>query len=103
MRYELTDDEWAAIQPILPNKPRDVPRVNDRRVLNGIFWGLAVWGTMARPAGQLRPIHNLLQSIRSLATSGSINTELAWIENALFDMLHEEVVMLGRTHRSQVG
>jgi hypothetical protein len=40
MRYELTDDEWAAIKPMLPNKPRGVPRVNDRRVLNGIFWVL---------------------------------------------------------------
>ena len=27
----------AAIKPFLPNKPRGVPRVNDRRVLNGIF------------------------------------------------------------------
>src|SRR6516164_11115792 len=35
MRYELTDREWAAIKPMLPNKPRGVPRVNDRRVLNG--------------------------------------------------------------------
>jgi transposase len=33
MRYELTDDEWAAIRPMFPNKPRGVPRVNDRRVL----------------------------------------------------------------------
>jgi len=40
MRYELTDHEWAAIKPFLPNKPRGVPRVNDRRVLNGIFWVL---------------------------------------------------------------
>src|SRR5258706_5425917 len=40
MRYELTDFEWAAIKPMLPNKPRGVPRVNDRRVLNGIFWVL---------------------------------------------------------------
>ena len=40
MRYELTDREWAAIKPMLPNKPRGVPRVNDRRVLNGIFWVL---------------------------------------------------------------
>jgi hypothetical protein len=32
--------EWAAIKPMLPNKPRGVPRVNDRRVLNGIFWVL---------------------------------------------------------------
>ena len=27
MRYELTDYEWAAIKPTLPNKPRGVPRV----------------------------------------------------------------------------
>jgi transposase len=31
MRYELTDHEWAAIKPMLPNKPRGVARVNDRR------------------------------------------------------------------------
>jgi transposase len=31
MRYELTDFEWAAIKPYLPNKPRGVPRVNDTR------------------------------------------------------------------------
>jgi transposase len=37
MRYEPTDEEWAAIKPMLPSKPRGVPRVNDRRVLNGIF------------------------------------------------------------------
>jgi hypothetical protein len=36
MRYRLTDYEWAAIKPMLPNKPRGIPRVNDRRVLNGI-------------------------------------------------------------------
>jgi transposase len=28
------------IQPLLPQKPRGVPRVDDRRVLNGIFWVL---------------------------------------------------------------
>jgi len=37
MRYELTDHEWAAIKSMLPSKPRGVARVNDRRVLNGIF------------------------------------------------------------------
>lgn len=38
MRYELSDHEWTASKPMLPNKPRGVPRVNDRRVLNRIFW-----------------------------------------------------------------
>jgi transposase len=39
-RYDLTDFEWRVIEPLLPNKPRGVPRVDDRRVLNGIFWML---------------------------------------------------------------
>ena len=37
-RYELTDHEWSIILPLLPNKPRGVPRVDDQRVLNGILW-----------------------------------------------------------------
>ena len=32
IRYELTDYEWAVIRPMLPNKARGVPRVDDRRV-----------------------------------------------------------------------
>ena len=44
MRYELSDYEWTAIKPMLPNKLRRVRRVNDRRGLNGIFLGSRVWG-----------------------------------------------------------
>ena len=46
MRYELNDFEWTAIKPMLTNKPRGVRRVNDRRVLNGIFLGPAFMCTM---------------------------------------------------------
>ena len=57
MRYELSDYEWAAIKPMLPNKPRGVRRVNDRRVLNGIFWILrsgAPWRDRQRTMGHTR-------------------------------------------------
>ena len=37
-RFDLSDSEWAVIAPLLPNKPRGVSRVDDRRVLNAIFW-----------------------------------------------------------------
>ena len=39
-RFDLTDFEWEVIQPLLPSKVRGVKRVDDRRVLNGIFWRL---------------------------------------------------------------
>src|ERR1700712_1461153 len=37
-RFDLSDQEWAVIEPLLPNKPRGVPRQDDRKVLNGIYW-----------------------------------------------------------------
>ena len=37
---DLSECEWWVIEPLLPNKPPGVPRVDDRRVLNGIFWVL---------------------------------------------------------------
>jgi hypothetical protein len=33
MRYELSDYEWTAVKPLLPNRPHGVRRVNDRRTL----------------------------------------------------------------------
>ncbi|PRX02444.1 UNVERIFIED_ORG: transposase IS66-like protein [Martelella mediterranea] len=37
-RFDLTDFEWAVIEPFLPNNSCGVPRVDDRRVINGILW-----------------------------------------------------------------
>jgi len=34
--FWLSDEQWARLQPLLPNKPRGVPRVDDRRVISGI-------------------------------------------------------------------
>jgi len=39
-RFDLSDAEWRIIAPLLPNRPRGVPRTDDRKVLNGIFYVL---------------------------------------------------------------
>ena len=59
--YELSDFEWGVIAPLLPNKPRGVPRVDDRRVLNGIFWVLrtgAPWRALPKKLGPRTTCYN---------------------------------------------
>jgi len=60
-RYDLTDFEWRVIEPLLPNKPRGVPRVDDRRTLNGIFWVLrsgAPWRDLPERYGPRTTCYN---------------------------------------------
>src|SRR5256885_16779740 len=40
-RHELSDTEWARLQPLLPPRKPGRPRHDDRRMLNGILWKLA--------------------------------------------------------------
>src|SRR6266566_4551719 len=57
MRYQLSDYEWTPIKPMLPNKPRGVRRVNERGVLNNIFWVLrsgAPWRDLPENYGPYR-------------------------------------------------
>ena len=60
-RYDLTDFVWRVIEPLLPNKPRGVPRVDDRRGLNGLFWGLrsrAPWRDLPERYGPRTTCYN---------------------------------------------
>ena len=60
-RYDLTDFEWRVIEPLLPNKSRGVPRVDDRRTLNGIFWVLrsgAPWRDLPERYGPRTTCYN---------------------------------------------
>jgi transposase len=60
MRYELTDFEWSAIRLMLPSKPRGVPRVDDRRVLNGIFWVLRSGADRVERFDRIGPLRAIL-------------------------------------------
>jgi transposase len=88
MRYELTDGEWAAIKPMLPNKPRGVPRVNDRRVLNGIFWILrsgAPWRDLPDDFGPYTTRYNRFVRWRRAGVWGRIMGALATADDRYVD------------------
>jgi transposase len=95
MRYELTDFEWTAIRPFLPNKPRGVPRVNDRRVLNGIFWILrsgAPWRDLPESFGPYTTCYNRFVRWRMAGIWDLIMEALAETHDSSVQMIDTSIV-----------
>jgi transposase len=95
MRYELTDFEWAAIRSFLPNKPRGIPRVDDRRVLNGIFWVLrsgAPWRDLPEAYGPRTTCYNRFVRGRQAGVWDRIMDALAAGHDAAVQMIDTSVV-----------
>ena len=85
MRYELT-----AIKSMLPNKPRGVARVNDRRVLNGIFWVLrsgAPWRDLPDDFGPYTTCYNRFVRWRRAGVWARIMNALAGTHDAAVQMM----------------
>ena len=95
MRYELSDFEWAAIDPFLPNKSRGVPLVDDRRVLNGIFWVLrsgAPWRDLPVCYGPRTTCYNRFVRWRRAGVWGRIMDALAAAHDAAVQMIDTSIV-----------
>jgi transposase len=113
MRYELADYEWTAIKPMLPNKPRGVPRVNDRRVLNGIFWVLrsgAPWRDLPEAFGPYTTCYNRFVRWRRAGVWGRIIDSLAAAHDAAVQMIdtsivrvHQHGACITRNQRQSMG
>src|SRR3974390_401105 len=113
MRYELTDREWTAIKPMLPNKPRGVRRVNDRRVLNGIFWVLrsgAPWRDLPDPFGPYTTCYNRFVRWRRAGVWGRIMSALAGAYDSALQMIdtsivrvHQHWACITRNRRQSLG
>jgi len=95
MRYELSDDEWATIRPMLPSKTRGVPRVDDRRVLNGIFWVLrsgAPWRDLPSSFGPYTTCYNRFVRWRRAGVWSQIMDALAAAHEAAVQMIDTSIV-----------
>ena len=60
-RFDLTDEEWAIIHPLLPAHGRGPKRKDDRNILNGIFCILrtgAPWRDLPERYGPHTTVYN---------------------------------------------
>ncbi len=54
MRFDLSDDEWALLEPLMP-KSRKSGRADDRKIMNAIFYVHAHRNAVARSAERYGP------------------------------------------------
>ena len=95
MRHDLSEHEWSIIRVMLPSKPRGVPRVDDRRVLNGIFWVLrsgAPWRDLPVTYGPRTTCYNRFVRWRRAGIWESIMNALATGHDAAVQMIDTSMV-----------
>jgi transposase len=66
-RYELTDEQWAVIEPLLPKAERGRPLTAPRQMLNAMFWVLrsgAPWRDLPERFGPWQTVYHHFNSWR---------------------------------------
>jgi transposase len=92
-RFEMTDLEWGFIKCVLPTKVRGVKRVDDRRVLNGIFYVLRTgipWRDLPQQYGPYTTVYNMFNRWSKVGVWGRIM-------DAVVDAHNGDVVMIDGT------
>ncbi|KOU67456.1 transposase [Streptomyces sp. WM4235] len=79
-RHELSDLEWDALSALLPRSASGRPRLDDRRVLNGIVWKLrtgSAWRDVPERYGSWRTLYT---RFRRWALDGTFTRMLAAVQ-----------------------
>ena len=105
-RYELTDAEWNIIAPLLPDTPRGVPRADDRRVLNGIFWRLrsgAPWADIPERYGPYTTCYNRFVRWRAAGVWDQLLKAVSKAYNGKIQMIDSSVVRVHQHPAPSLG
>ncbi|MFJ5786502.1 IS5 family transposase [Streptomyces hydrogenans] len=79
-RHELTDVEWEALSGLLPRSSSGRPRLDDRRVLNGIVWKLRTGSAWRDVPDRYGPWRTLYTRFRRWALDGTFTRMLAAVQ-----------------------
>lgn len=98
--FWLSEEQFDKISPLLPNKPRGVPRVDDRRVLSGIIFCLQRgyrWSDVPAEYGPAKTLYNRYRRWSEVGVFERVFETLAR-ENADFSTLMIDASPV-KTHR----
>ena len=102
-RFDLSDREWAMVAPLLPNKPRGVARVDDRRVVNGIFYILRTGSPWRDLPGRYGPYTTAYNRFNRWAKAGVWLRVFETLAAQSPDSLHLIDTSIVRAHQHAAG
>ena len=79
-RYELSDEQWDVLAPLLPNRRMGRPRVDDRRVLNGMVWKIRSGAPWRDVPARYGPWQSVYTRFRRWAIAGVFGEMLAVLQ-----------------------
>jgi transposase len=93
--FWLTQAQFSRLQPLLPNKPRGVPRVDDRRVISGIIHVIRkglMWRDAPVADGPYKTLYNRFIRWSQIGVFdrifATLATERTAIDTLLIDVTH---------------
>jgi len=94
-RSDMSDLEWEFIKAVLPNKTRGKKRVDDRRVINGIFYVLRTgipWADLPEQYGPPTTVYNRFNRWSYAGHWDRIMDALAAAHDAAVQMIDTSII-----------
>ena len=102
MRFDLSDEEWAILAPLIPAARRS-RRVDDRRIMNGIFFVLRTgipWRDLPERYGPYTSVYNRFNRWSARGIWGRMFAALAAESRDSLQMIDSTIV---RAHHCAAG
>jgi len=102
MRFDLSDEEWALLEPLMPTS-RKSARVDDRKIMNAIFYVLRTgmpWRDLPERYGPYTTAYNRFNRWSRRGLWGRIFDKLAAKSRDSLDLIDSTIV---KAHRAASG
>ena len=102
MRFDLSDEEWMILEPLMPTARR-LRRVDDRRIMNGIFFVLRTgipWRDLPERYGPYTTAYNRFNRWSARGIWGQMFAALAAKSRDSLQMIDSTIV---KAHRAAAG